>query len=261
MTFSRIGAAALLVGLASACSLLPMGGTPDVAGRDFLSTSITVGGAEQPLAGGTSLRLTFSTDDMLAAHAGCNHFGARYRIEGGVLGITEGVMTEMACDPPLMEQDAWIFAFLGSQPRIRLDGDELELEEGDTLITLLDREVADPDLPLVGPVWTVSAIMDGDAVTSVPEDVRATLVFTEAGLVMVTTGCNSGQGGVEIRETTILFGDIALTRMACEGSAGEMEEAMLTVLSADVVRYEVDASVLDLSIAGFGLQLTGSAFE
>jgi heat shock protein HslJ len=261
MTFSRMSATALLVGLGTACNLLPGGGTPELAGREFLSTSVTVGGVEQPMVDGTRLRLGFDEDHMLAAHAGCNHFGARYRIEAGVLSITDGAMTEMACEPPLMEQDDWIFAFLGSQPLIELTGAELVLEDGDTVVTLLDREVADPDLPLIGPVWTVTAVIEADAVSSVPADVRATLVFTEGGLVMVTTGCNSGQGGVEIRETTILFGELALTRQACDGAAGEMEEAMLTVLSADVVRYEVDASLLDLSIAGFGLQLTGSAFD
>jgi hypothetical protein len=40
-----------------------------------------------------------------------------------------------------------------------------------------------------------------------------------------------------------------------------MEAAMLTILSADVVRYEIDAGLLVLSIGGFGLQLTGSEFE
>ena len=74
-------------------------------------------------------------------------------------------------------------------------GDELVLEDGATVITLLDREVADPDLPLVGPVWTVTAIITGDAVSSVPEGVIATLVFTDDGLVMVNTGCNSGVAG------------------------------------------------------------------
>jgi heat shock protein HslJ len=256
-----MGRAALLAAVLAGCSVLPGGGNPDVAGREFLSTSVTVGGVEEPLVAGTRLRLGFDTDGMLAAHAGCNHFGAIYRIEDGVLAITEGAMTEMACEPALMEQDDWIFAFLGSQPFIRLTGNELELEDGDTLITLLDREVADPDLPLIGPVWTVTAIVDNDAVSSVPEGVVASLVFTDEGLVMVQTGCNSGSGGVEIRASTILFGDIALTRMACEGPAADMEEAMLAVLTADVVRYEIDASLLDLSIAGFGLQLTGSALE
>lgn len=259
MTISRFGLAALSVMLAAGCNLLPGSGSPDVSGREFLSTSVTVGGLAQPLVDGTRIRIAFDEDGMLAAHAGCNHFGAMYRIDGGVLGITGGAMTEMGCDPALSEQDAWLFAFLGSQPQVRLSGDELVLEEGETVITLLDRELAEPDLPLIGPVWTVSAIISGDAVSSVPQDVIATLVFTDDQLVMVNTGCNTGSGGAEILAETIRFGDIALTRMACEGSAAQMEQAILTVLSADVVRYEVDASVLELSIAGYGLQLTGSA--
>jgi heat shock protein HslJ len=244
--------------LPTGCDLLPGGGSPDLSGREFLSTSVVVGGLAQPLVDGTRIRIAFDEEGMLAAHAGCNHFGAMYRIDGGVLGITGGSMTEMGCDPALTEQDEWLFAFLGSQPRVGLIGDELVLEEDETVITLLDREVADPDLPLIGPVWTVSAIISGDAMSSVPEDVVATLVFTDDQLVMVNTGCNTGSGGAEVLADTIRFGDIALTRMACEGGAAEMEQAMLTVLSADVVRYEVDASVLELSIAGYGLQLTGS---
>ncbi len=261
MTISRIGLAALLAMLAAGCAFLPGGGSPDLAGREFLSTSVTVGGQAQPLVEGTRIRLAFDDADMLAAHAGCNHFGAAYRIDGGVLAITEGAMTEIGCEPALSEQDEWLFAFLGSQPLIQLSGDELMLEDGETLITLLDREVADPDLPLVGPVWTVRAIISGDAASTVPEGVVATLVFTDDQLVMVNTGCNSGSGGAEVRADTIRFGEIALTRMACEGGAADMEEAMLTVLSADVVRYEVDASLLELSIAGYGLQLAGSALD
>jgi heat shock protein HslJ len=258
MTISRLGLAALLVMLAS-CNLLPGGGSPDLSGRDFLSTSVTVGGLAQPLVDGTRIRIGFDEEGMLAAHAGCNHFGAMYRIDGGVLALADGAMTEMGCDPALAEQDDWLFAFLSAQPLVRAFGDVLVMEEGETVITLLDREVADPDLPLVGPVWTVSAILSGDAVSSVPEDVHASLVFTDDQLVMVQTGCNSGSGRAEVLADTIRFGDIALTRMACEGGAAEMEEAMLTVLSADVVRYEVDANLLELSIAGYGLQLTGSA--
>ena len=92
-----------------------------------------------------------------------------------------------------------------------------------------------------------------------PEGVTATIVFTEDGLVMVNTGCNSGNGAADIRQVTIRFGDIALTRMACEGAPAQMEAAILRILRADVVGYTVDASMLELSIAGYGLQLSGSA--
>jgi heat shock protein HslJ len=252
--------AALLVVLSAACGLVPgLGDDLDLAGRDFISTSVTVGGAAFALVDDTQIRLGFSDDAMMTANAGCNHFGAPYRIEGGVLAITDGAMTEMACQLELAEQDEWLFAFLGSQPLISLDGDELVLEDDQTIITLLDREVAEPDLPLVGPVWTVTALLSGDAVASVPEGVTATIVFTEDGLVMVNTGCNSGNGAADIREVTIRFGDLALTRMACEGAAAQMEAAVLRILRADVVGYTVDASTLELSIAGYGLQLTGSA--
>ena len=260
MTFSRIGPGALLVVLTAACGFVPgLGGNPDVVGRDFISTSVTVGGVDFPLVDGTQIRLGFSDDGMMTANVGCNHFGAMYRIEGGVLAITDGAMTEMACEQDLAEQDEWLFAFLGSQPLISEDGEQLVLEDDDTIITLLDREVAEPDLPLVGPVWTVTALITGDAVSSAPEGVVATIVFTDDGLVMLNTGCNSGSGAADIREVTIRFGDIALTRMACEGAPAQMETAILRILTADVVGYTVDASTLELSIAGYGLQLTGSA--
>ncbi len=126
VTISRIASAALLVAMAG-CDLLPGGGgNPDVAGRDFLSTSVTVDGVDDPLVAGTRIRLGFSNDGMMTASAGCNQFAAMYRIDGGVLAVTDGAMTEMGCEPALAEQDDWLFAFLGSQPLIRQDGDQLD---------------------------------------------------------------------------------------------------------------------------------------
>lgn len=264
MTISRMGSAALLAAVICGCSILPgMGGSPEVAGREFVSTSVTVDGISQPLVDGTQLRIGFTADGMLMASAGCNTFAAMYRIDGGVLAINEGAMTEIGCPSDLADQDAWVFAFLGAQPLISVDGDELVLEDDNTVITLLDREVADPDLPIVGPVWVVTGLIVGDAISSIPDGVVATLVFTEDGLVMVNTGCNSGSGAAEIRTgtETILFGEVALTRMACQPPASSMEAAVLRVLNADVVRYAIEASTLDLSIAGYGLQLSGAAVD
>jgi heat shock protein HslJ len=259
-----MGSAALLVAVITGCSLLPgMGSSPEVAGHVYLSTSVSVDGIAQPLVEGTQLRISFSTDGMLTASAGCNTFGAMYRIDGGVLAISDGAMTEIGCDPALAAQDDWLFAFLGSQPLISLDGYELVLEDDATVITLLDREVAEPDLPLIGPVWVVTGLVDGDAVSSIPEGVVASIVFTEDGLAMVNAGCNSGSGAAEIRTgtETILFGEIALTRVACQPPASDVETAVLRILNADVVRYAIDATALDLSIAGYGLQLSGAALD
>ena len=261
MTIARNGALVLCLVVAG-CSLLPGGGSTDLAGREFLSTAVTVGGAAQPLVDGTQIHLSFSDEGgLLSAAAGCNTFAALYRIDGGVLSTSDGAMTEIGCEPDLMAQDDWLFGLLGAQPAVTLSGEELELVEGNTVITLVDREVADPDLPLIGPIWSLTSIITGDAAASAPDGVVATLVFTEDGLVMVNTGCNSGSGPAEIRASTIVFGELAMTRMACQGEAALVERAMLQVLSADLVRYSVDASLLELSIGGSGLQLTGTGFE
>ena len=256
MTISRIALGALLA--VAGCSLLPGGETPEVAGREFLSTAVTVGGVDRPLVEGTRIRLSFGDDGTMGAVAGCNHFGAAYRIDGGVLAISDGAMTEMGCDPALHAQDEWLFALLGAQPLLNLSGDELTLEEADTVVTLLDREVADPDLELVGLIWTVTSIIAGDAVASVADGVVATLSFSEEGLVMVNTGCNTGTGTFGAETDTIHFGPVALTEIACTGPADDMEAALLRILSADVVRYVIEARSMTLSIGDHGLHLAGT---
>jgi len=258
MTISRIGPVALLVSmLVVGCGVLPGSGSLDLNGREFLSTSIAVDGMNRDPVAGTVIRLSFA-DDHLSANAGCNTFGATYRIEGDVLAVTDASTTEMGCDAALQTQDEWLFALLGAQPGITLEGNELVLSEGTTTVAFLDREEAEPDLPLIGPIWTVNTILTGDAAATVPEGVVATLAFSETGQIFVNTGCNSGSGSVEILDTTLRPGDIALTLVACTGPAAGVERAMIAVLSADVVHYEVDADQLTLSIGDRGLRLTGT---
>ena len=76
--------------------------------------------------------------------------------------------------------------------------------------------------------------------------------------MFVNTGCNTGSGAVEILDTTLRPGDIALSRVACVAPADGVEQAMIEVLSADVVHYDIDASQLTLSIGDRGLQLAGT---
>ena len=203
MTISRNGPVALLLSLlVVGCSLVPGGGTPALDGRAFLSTSIAVDGMNRDLLAGTIIRLGFA-DGHLSANAGCNTYGATYRVEGDVLAVTDASTTEMGCDPDHQAQDDWLFALLGDQPGITVDGDELVLSEGTTTVAFLDRTVAEPDLPLIGPTWTVTMIMTGDAAASVPDGVVATLAFSESGELFVNTGCNTGSGAVEILDTTL----------------------------------------------------------
>ncbi len=227
-------------------------------GRTFLSTGVTDKGAARPLVPGTSIRLTFGKDGQLGVNAGCNHMGGAYRMEGAVLRFEGGAMTEMGCDEPRHKQDDWVSEFLGARPTVALTGNDLTLTSGDVVIRLLDREIADPDLPLVGPTWTVNTILSGDAASSIPDGVLATLKFAADGRVEVQTGCNQGAGSFAIDGNRIRFAEIALTKMACDGARGQMETAVIAVLSAENLTYAIEAGSLTLQAGPQGLVLGGS---
>ena len=226
-------------------------------GRTFLSSGVTDKGAARPLVPATSIRLTFNKDGQLGVNAGCNHMGGTYRIEGGILRFEGGAMTEMGCDEPRHKQDDWVSAFLGSRPTVALAGNDLTLTAGDLVIRFLDREIADPDLPLVGPTWTVNTILSGDAASSIPDGVLATLTFAAGGRVEVQPGCNQGGGSYAIEGNRIRFADIVLTKMACDGARGQMEAAVLAVLGADNLTFAIEAGSLTLQAGAQGLILAG----
>jgi heat shock protein HslJ len=225
-------------------------------GRTFLSTGVTDKGAARPLVPGTSIRLTFDEDGQLGVNAGCNHMGGTYRLDGSTLRFEGGAMTDMACDEPRSKQDDWVFGFLGSRPSVALAGNDLVLTAGDVVIRFLDREIADPDLPLVGSTWTVNSIVTGDAVSSIPDGVIATLAF-DGGRVAVHTGCNRGGGLYAVEGNRIRFAEIVLTKMACDGARAQVEAAVLAVLQAQDLNYSIDAGSLTIQTGGQCLMLTG----
>ena len=229
---------------------------PPLDGTEWLSTAVTEDGADRPLVDGTRVRLSF-TDGELAASAGCNTMGGAYRIEEGLLVVEGGGMTEMGCDDERHAQDDWLFGFLGSRPAVAQEGDKLTLTSGETVIALQDREVAEPDLPLIGTTWTVDTILSGDAATSVPEDIVATLVFQQNGAVEIATGCSPGEGTYEVADGSLRIRDIETIETDCEDAARQLESAVLPMLGADEIDYVIDAGSLTLVAGDQGLVLRG----
>lgn len=66
-------------------------------------------------------------------------------------------------------------------------------------------------------VWEETIMNNGDITTPAEED-AFTLNFTTDGSISGTTDCNSFGGSYSLSETEINFGDMAMTRMYCEGS-------------------------------------------
>jgi len=230
-------------------SEVPPGGSgrQGLEGRTFLSTAID----GRALVAGSRVRLSFE-GGQISASAGCNSMGGPYALVGNRLVARQLATTEMACDPPLMDQDQWLAGLLDGAV-IALDGDTLTLAKDGVRLTLRDREVADPDRPLAGTRWVLDGIVAGGAVSSVPAGVVAALTFTD-GQVDVETGCNRGGGAVTITAATLTFGPIALTKMACAADAMAVERALTAVLSGQV-GYTIDAATLTLDAGGRGLIL------
>ncbi|MDP9225209.1 MAG: META domain-containing protein [Actinomycetota bacterium] len=244
-----------------ACAAAPAVSTPSptpspdpasLGGRTFMSVDVTRDGGAAQLVPGTQIRLSFN-GDQLSASAGCNSMSGAYRLDGDRLLLANAGVTEMGCDAPRQAQDDWLFRTLGGQPTLALKGNELTVTLDATVINFLDREVADPDLQLVGPLWTVESIISGETVSSVPQGATATFKFGADGTVDLQTGCNSGGGKFATDGNTLRFIDTVTTDRACAGAA--LEAAVVRLLSAAAVDYEIDAQVLTLRAGDEGLQL------
>lgn len=225
-------------------------GGPMVADRTFISSAIT----GRDLVPGTRVTLRFK-DGQLGASAGCNSMSGDYQIVGGALSVGRLATTEMGCEADLMAQDQWLAAFLPGAA-ISLDGTTLSLAKDGVTLTLVDQRTT--SLPLEGTLWTVDGLVAGDAVSSVPQGVTATLVFA-GGLVSVNAGCNSGSGSAAVGDAKITFGPILLTKMAC-GSGAMAVELRVTSVLRGTQPYSIAGDSLILGESGKdGLTLKGAA--
>jgi len=231
------------VGIAGASS--PTAAPASLEGRTFLSTKVD----GRDLVADTQVRLTFN-EGQLAIHAGCNSMSGAYQVTEGHLVLGNMATTEMGCDAALMDQDQWVATFLGGAAA-DLAGDTLTLRNGDVVMTLTDREVADPDRPLEGTRWTLDGIIAGDATSSVPGGVVAGMTIANEQ-IQVETGCNTGSGPVTVTPTQITIGPLALTKRACQRDAAAVEAAMTSVLTGEVA-YAIEADRLTVTTGRSGL--------
>lgn len=202
---------------------------PAVDGRELVLTSIE----GHTLVEGTTVRLTFD-GGTLGANAGCNQIFGGYTFDGERLMVDQLGTTEMACEPARMAQDRWLTDILTLEPRVSVDGDVVTFRvAGGATLEFMDRELAEPDLPLVGTRWVVDGLRTQDAMSSVPDGVVASITF-ESDRALVEAGCNRGSAEVEIGDDVITFGPLALTRMMCEEGPMEVEALVSALLQGDV---------------------------
>lgn len=221
----------------------------DLQGRTFLGTAVE--GHE--LVPDSGLTLEFGPDGV-SGTGGCNRLvAAPWSLEGHVLVVTGPLgMTEMACEPAaLMDQDTWLADLLTARPTVAVDGATLTLTSGNVVLTLTDREVADPDRELEGTAWELESLVTADAVSTVPLGVTTPTLTIEAGRLAAHLGCNRGMGEVTVGDGTLEIAALATTRMACEGDAGDVERHLTKVLDG-TVEFAIEADQLTLTNGASG---------
>jgi heat shock protein HslJ len=226
------------------------GGDGELTGRTFLSESIIDGGRDREMVADTRISLDFTTDGQLSANAGCNHLFGEVTITSERLVVGPMGGTEMGCDPQRHAQDEWLMDFLQSSPTWLVDGDRLTLTAGDTEIVLLDREVADPDRPLVGTRWLVDTIIFGDVASSMRAGTEGSAWFVVEGeRFTASSGCRDFEGSVAVGEDTLRFGDVVQTDPMCAEEFREVDDAMQAILGGEV-EYSIEAGRLTFTQTG-----------
>ena len=224
----------------------PAAGPGAIAGRTFWYTAVK----GHDLVPDTRVRLVFNPDGTLGATAGCNSMGGTWSLDGTTLLARIGQMTEMGCTDDRFAQDDWLSKWLAAELSATIGGDELVLEGSGVTMTLLDREVADPDQPLEGTTWVLDGIELGGgadgAVSSVPAGVHATIRL-DAGQLAVDAGCNTGSATATVDGETLTVGPLALTKRACQQDATNVEGSITQILKGQ----------LSVAVDGATLRLTG----
>ncbi|TCC12379.1 META domain-containing protein [Kribbella soli] len=242
--------------LLSACGNdVGTGGGASLAGRTFLSTSITENGKPRPLAAKTKVRLQFTTNGRISWNAGCNSSDTTVSTSDGRLSLGKEIAsTAMGCMGPLQGQDSWIGGVLLAKPAWKLDGDKLVLSTENTTISLLDKETAEPDLALDGTKWNLTTVVTGEAASHQAGFEKVWLTLN-GERVTGSTGCNEFQGMVARATGKVTFGELATTRRACAGDAATVESLVLKGLKGDLT-YQIDGSTLQLRSSDGGLDFT-----
>lgn len=222
------------------------------SGRAF--TAIDAQGLELPP--GSNLQLTFDGLSVRMS-GGCNTGTADYDVQDDLLIIEGMALTEMACEADLMALDSVVVALLTSRPTVRLADDELTVLGAGVSLRLSDEFVPTADRPLEDTLWVVTSVLHLDTAAGGFGNARATVRFV-GDTVEVHGGCNTGSAAATIGDTSIEFGVLGLTKMACPQSTMELEFSVALVVQG-TASYRIDGDQLTLLNGEYGLLLEAAA--
>ena len=245
----------LLLGLLVSCSGVGENAhVIDLRGRTFVSEAV-IGRSLVP---GTEIRLGFDPSGF-SATAGCNSMSGACRFDENVFVVTSISKTEIGCDAPHQEQDNWLATFLLSRPETFINEPRITLTKDVTTVTMLDREIASPDRPLVGTQWIGSGVDSGAGVTVGTDSGLLSVAFGPEGQFQGSSGCQRANGAVVANNSTISFTALTYDGGICPDSDLEPQASSFRfVLNGMEVTFLIEERELTISRAGTTLHFTAA---
>ncbi len=206
-------------------------------------TYISTGVEGTPIPGGGPLTLSFA-DGRVSADSGCNSSSGPVSFDGSVLRVSRMATTMMACIGDRAGADGWQTALLESGPKWSLSGNTLTLTGHEVTVTLRDKRVLRPDLPLTGTAWVVTTLLrpEGQVRSQALDTARPTLTIASDGRVSGSAGCNRMTGTADISGSTATF-HLGTTRMTCAPDVMQVEQQVLEALNG-TTEATVDSDTL-----------------
>ena len=217
-----------------------------------LSEYATEGGAAVPVPQLVAATATFA-DGLVSGNGGCNNYRASYTLDADAIAIGEISGTLIACQGPAGAVETAFFATFPKMTTVAVEGETLELT-GDGGKLILRFTVAET-ASLTGTLWLANGVNNGrGGVESVVAGSELTAVFGEDGKVAGTGGCNTFSGTYTTDGTSISFGPLASTKMACPAEVMSQETAYFAALAASAT-YAISGDKLELRDAEGALQV------
>jgi heat shock protein HslJ len=234
----------------------PSGDGRPLDGREFLLESAD-GFIVVP---DTTVRIHFDEDEgqpSFGFYADCNHHSGPYEVRDGKLVLQGFGSTEIGCEESLSMQDSFLADFFLAGPELQLEGDRLTFVGESATLVFIDREVADPDRPLTGRLWTVDTFITADAASNFALAEPPTVRFGQEGTVEIFSGCNTGTGSFTQADAELTLSGIAYTERGCPDLRAMLVETNVqAVLTEGSLTFEIEAARLTLMRGDRGLSAT-----
>lgn len=223
---------------------LPPAVDPALQGAEWALTQLR----GEELVAGSYIQLTFRPDGF-GGFAGCNHYGGEYQAASeGILQFGQAALTAMDCYEPegVMDQEQAYMEALNQARAYRLDGDRLEIRDGDGEILLVyarQETLAGNPAELPGTAWQIASLDGADPT----EGSAITLAFhQDRQTVSGYAGCRDYVATYQVHDEGLVFPSMTMLGPVCLDEARLVQEGDYTTVLGWTAHFRIDQGRLEL---------------